>query len=126
MSLIRHGFTIGIERLGNDFFLSLKAVGKLTHEDYQYMTPLIESALEGVQHQRIKALFDITELQGWELRAAWDDFKLGRKYAQEFERAAIVGNKNWHEYSAKVASWFMSGEVKYFSGETEALAWLSE
>ncbi len=126
MSLGRHGFTIGIERLDNDFFLSLKAVGKLTHEDYQYMTPLIESALEGVKCHKIKVLLDITELQGWELRAAWDDFKLGLKYGQEFERSAIVGNKTWQEYSARVASWFISGEVKYFLDEAEALAWLSD
>ena len=31
----RHGLSIGIERVDNNFFLSLKAVGKLTHEDYK-------------------------------------------------------------------------------------------
>ncbi|NOR42409.1 MAG: STAS/SEC14 domain-containing protein, partial [Gammaproteobacteria bacterium] len=33
MAIIRHGLAIGIERVGSDFFLSLKATGKLTHED---------------------------------------------------------------------------------------------
>ena len=39
MSIKRHGLSIGIERVGSEFFLSLKAIGKLTHEDYETITP---------------------------------------------------------------------------------------
>ena len=85
---------------------------------------MIESALEGVDHPKIKAIFDGTELEGWELRAAWDDFKIGLKHGSEFEKIAIYGNKRWQEISAKVGSWFMSGEVKYFENRDDALAWL--
>ena len=126
MSITRHGFSIGIERVGNDFFLSLKATGKLTHKDYETITPMIDSALEGVKNPKIRALFDGTELEGWELRAAWDDFKLGLRHGSEFEKIAIYGNKNWQELAAKVGSWFISGEVKYFESYDEALAWLQE
>ena len=124
MSVKRHGLSIGIERTDNDFFLSLKAIGKLTHDDYQTITPMIESALEGVDHPKIKAIFDGTELEGWELRAAWDDFKIGLKHGSEFEKIAIYGNRRWQEISAKVGSWFMSGEVKYFENRDDAFAWL--
>ena len=124
MSVKRHGLSIGIERTEDDFFLSLKAIGKLTHDDYETITPMIESALEGVDHPRIKAIFDGSELEGWELRAAWDDFKIGLKHGSEFEKIAIYGNKRWQEIGAKVGSWFMSGEVKYFENRDDALAWL--
>jgi hypothetical protein len=124
MSVKRHGLSIGIERTEDDFFLSLKAIGKLTHDDYETITPMIESALEGVDHPRIKAIFDGTELEGWELRAAWDDFKIGLKHGSEFEKIAIYGNTRWQEIGAKVGSWFMSGEVKYFDNRDEALDWL--
>ena len=124
MSVKRHGSSIGIERTEDDFFLSLKAIGKLTHDDYETITPMIESALEGVDHPRIKAIFDGTELEGWELRAAWDDFKIGLKHGSEFEKIAIYGNTRWQEIGAKVGSWFMSGEVKYFENRDDALAWL--
>jgi len=30
----------------------------------------------------------MTELQGWELRAAWDDFKIGLKHGGDFEKVA--------------------------------------
>lgn len=126
MSVTRHGLSIGIERIGNEFFLSLKATGKLSHADYLIINPMIDSALQGVKDSDIKAFIDGSELQGWELRAAWDDFKLGLKHGNEFSKIAIFGNKKWQEYTAKIGSWFISGEVKYFEDSDQALAWLQE
>ena len=126
MKIVRHGLSIGIERAGRDFFVSLKASGKLTHEDYETITPMIDSALSTIKEPKVKALIDGTELEGWELRAAWDDFKLGLKHGNEFEKVAIYGNKNWQEITAKIGAWFISGEVKYFESEDDALAWLDE
>ncbi len=126
MNTKRHGLSIGIERSGNNFFLSLKALGKLTHEDYEAMTPMIDSALNAVNNPRLKALVDITEWEGWELRAAWDDFKLGLKHGNEFVKIAVYGNKNWHDIAAKVGSWFVSGEIRYFDSEKAAIIWLNE
>jgi len=126
MSITRHGLSIGIEKVGNDFFLSLKAIGKLTHEDYEKINPMIDSALEGITDPKIKVFIDGSELEGWEVRAAWDDFKLGLKHGGEFSKIAIFGNKKWQEYSAKIGSWFISGEVKYFEDADEALTWLQD
>ncbi len=126
MSIKRHGLSIGIERVGSDFFLSLKAVGKLTHEDYEIITPMIDSALNGIRTPKIKALIDGTEMEGWGLRAAWDDFKLGLKHGGEFDKVAIFGNKNWPEITAKIGSWFISGEIKYFENSADALIWLNK
>jgi hypothetical protein len=124
MSISRHGLSIGIERIDNEFILTLKAIGKLTHDDYQVITPMIDAALEGVKDPRIKVLVDGTEMDGWELRAAWDDFKLGLKHGGEFDRIAIYGNKRWQQMAAKVGSWFVSGEARYFDDYKDAVAWL--
>ena len=126
MKFTRHGLSIGIERTDDRFFLSLKAQGKLTHKDYEIITPMIDSALAEVKDPKVKALIDATELQGWEARAAWDDVKLGLKHGSEFEKIAIYGNKQWQEVLAKIGGWFISGEVRYFEGESEAIAWLNE
>ncbi len=126
MSIQRHGLSIGIERINNDFFLTLRATGKLSHKDYETITPMIDSALEGVKQAKINALIDGTKLEGWELRAAWDDFKIGLKHGKQFAKIAIFGNKGWQEMAAKVGTWFVSGEVKYFENETAAVNWLKE
>jgi hypothetical protein len=122
----RHGLSIGIERTGKNFFLTMKAVGKLTHEDYEVITPMIDSALSSVDFPKVKMLIDGTEMDGWEARAAWDDFKLGLKHGKEFEQVAIYGNKTWQENVAKIGSWFIAGDVKFFEHCEEALQWLGE
>jgi hypothetical protein len=122
----RHGLSIGIERINSRFFLTLKVIGKLTHEDYGTITPMIESALEGVKTPKIRVFLDASELEGWEVRAAWDDFKLGMKHGKEFEKIAILGNKRWQELAAKIGSWFISGESKYFEDAKEAFNWLDD
>lgn len=126
MTSVKHGLSIGIERIENDYFLSLKAVGKLTHEDYKTITPMIDSALAQVKEPHVNVLIDGTELEGWELRAAWDDFKLGLKYNNEFHKIAIYGNKNWQEITAKIGAWFISGEIKYFETLQDAIVWLKK
>lgn len=120
----RHGLQIGIERIDNNFFLSLTVAGKLTHEDYQKITPLLDNALEGLDDPNLLAYVDIREFEGWELRAAWDDFKLGAKHHKAFKRVAIVGDQRWADVAAKVGSWFIAGEMKDFDQPNEALEWL--
>ena len=126
MIIRRHGLSIGIERTGDNFFLSIKAQGKLTHRDYEQMTPMLDSALAEVKQPKVKMFIDGTELEGWETRAAWDDLKIGLKHGNEFEKIAIYGNKKWQETTAKIGRWFLSGEVKYFEDENEAITWLNE
>jgi len=121
----KHGLSIGSERVDDDIFLTLKACGKLTHGDYETIMPMIDSALSNVKDPKVKVLVDGTEWGGWELRAAWDDLKLGLKHNNDFDKVAIFGNKNWQEIAAKVGSWFISGEIKYFDNQDEALAWLN-
>ena len=122
----RHGLTIGIERVGSEFFLTLKASGKLTHADYEIITPMLDSALAAVDNPAIRALVDGTEMEGWDARAAWDDFRLGVKHRKEFKKIAIYGNKNWQDITARVGGWFLSGEVKYFEDYNAACDWLAD
>lgn len=126
MSEKRHGINIGIERFGSEFFLTLKASGTLTHDDYEMITPMIDAALAGVKEPKIRALIDCMQLEGWELRAAWDDFKLGLKHGNQFVKIALYGNKGWENMAAKVGSWFIAGEIQFFNDEAAALAWLNK
>ena len=126
MKILRHGLSIGIERVNNEFFLSLKAVGKLTHEDYEKINPMLESALDGIKDPQVKVFIDGSEFEGWELRAAWDDLKMGLKHGNNFDKIAIFGNKKWQEYATKIASWFVSGDARFFEDSNVAWTWLQE
>jgi len=124
MTIIRHGIAVGIERFGSDFYMTFTAVGKLTHEDYKVITPMIDAALESIKGPKVKVFFDVRQFEGWELKAAWDDFKIGLKHGNKFVRVAMLGNKPWQAWLSKMAGWFVAGEVEYFEDESAAIAWL--
>jgi len=126
MEVRRHGLSVGIDRVDNQFFISMRVVGTLTHEDYSRITPMIDAALNSVDDPKANVLLDALEFEGWELRAAWDDLKLGLKHGSDFHKIAIVGNKQWQSSAAKIGSWFISGDVRHFENITEALSWITD
>lgn len=124
MSNERHGISIGIERNGDDFYLSFIATGSLTHEDYERMVPLLESALIGIREPDIHALADLRALEGMSLHAVWDDLKLGFSHGKEFKKMAVLGKGGLQEWMSKIADWFTPGEVRFFEEKEKALDWL--
>ncbi|TFH90956.1 STAS/SEC14 domain-containing protein [Vibrio ouci] len=122
----RHGITLGIERIHDQSILVFKVTGKLTHQDYQAITPVLDSTLQAVNRKHIKMLVDITEFSGWELRAAWDDFELGLKLGFKLEKVAIYGDKNWQDLASKVGGWFISGDMRSFGDYQSAIEWLTD
>ncbi|MGI0115608.1 STAS/SEC14 domain-containing protein [Zooshikella sp. RANM57] len=121
-----HGISINRVTYDENAYLSLKATGKLTHDDYEKFNPELDSALADAKDAKIKAVIDTTELEGFEPRAMWDDLKLGLKHRNEFEKVAIYGNKNWQKTAAKIGSWFVTGEVQYFENKNDAIDWLNK
>jgi hypothetical protein len=122
----RHGLFIGIERYGDDFFLSLRARGRLRREDYEFVGPIIDSALAGLEGQLLRLLVDGSEVERWEASALWADLRLGLKHAKHFSKIAYVGPKRWHRLSGNLAQWFIAGKSRHFLVVDDALAWLLE
>ncbi|MBN7820596.1 STAS/SEC14 domain-containing protein [Bowmanella sp. Y26] len=120
----RHGMAIGLERHDENVFMTLRVWGKLTHDDYQLLTPMLEQAVAGLTKPKINALVDARDFEGWELRAAWDDFQLGYKHGNAFNRIAVVGHNRIQALLTRLGSWFIGGEARYFEEESDALAWL--
>ncbi len=124
MSIERHGISDGIERVSGETIIVFKAKGKLTHNDYQAMIPILKTTIKEIDSTALKMLVDISTLTGWELRAAWDDFKLGLELNSKIDKIAIYGDKSWQEMASKVGSWFVSGEIKSFEDHDSPKEWL--
>lgn len=122
----QHGITIGITCVSDEFYITLKASGTLNHRDYQTITPMLDGALQAVPEPHIYLLFDATDFHGWELRAAWDDFKLGLKQGSQFKKIAIYGQQNWLKIGSQIAGWFIGGEIEFFTDKQTALEWLKK
>lgn len=124
MNAQRHGISVGLDCVDGQFYVVIKAVGTLTHNDYEIMAPMLEAALVKVNEPKVNVLFDATELDGWELRAAWDDFRLGLQHGSDFDKVALYGRPGWQKMAAKIGDWFMAGELRFFDDHSQALQWL--
>ena len=105
--------------------LGFKISGKLHDEDYKTFVPAIDAA-SGTGKLRVFAQFQ--DFQGWDMHALWDDIKFATTHCRSIERVALVGDKAWEKWMAKVCSPFTMAKIKYFeaSEADAAWAWLQE
>jgi universal stress protein A len=95
------------------------ATGKLTHEDYEDFRNNVEEMIH--EHGSVRVMLDLKDFHGWDLRAAWDDLKLGLQHPGKFDRCAILGDRRWEAWMTKLAKPFY--RVEYFDRSQREAAW---
>ena len=117
-----------IEQLpqSSDKVLGFRLSGRLHDEDYKKFAPLIDAAV--AKEGKVRLLAQFHDFHGWDMHALWDDIKFSTKHCLDIERIALVGDKKWEEWMAKVCKPFTMAKIKYFpSSEIEsAKSWLAE
>jgi hypothetical protein len=112
------------ERAGK--LLVIHVTGKLGKKDYEHFVPEFERLLK--QHGKLRVLFDMTGLQGWDTGAFWEDLKFEAKHFADIERLAMLGDKKWQHGMAIFWKPFTSATIRYFDHVDRAAArkWLEE
>lgn len=101
--------------------LGYKVAGTVTKADYETFVPEVDALVE--REGSIRMLLDLTEFK-WEAVGAWlADWKFGRKYHEKIEKMALVGDKKWEEWLAKLAEPLYAREVKLFHSAERDAAW---
>jgi hypothetical protein len=117
-----------IEQLqsGSPKVLGFTMSGKLHDEDYKQFVPMVDDAIARSGKARLLARFH--DFQGWDLHALWDDIKFSTTHCTKIERIALVGDKTWEKWMAKVCKPFTRAKVRYFDASEidAAWAWLGE
>jgi len=100
--------------------------GKLVKADYEHFVPEIERLVR--RHGKLRLLFDMTDFHGWEVSAAWEDFKFGIEHFSDIDRLAMVGEKRWQHGMASFCKPFTKAAVRYFdhADTVAAREWLDE
>ena len=101
--------------------LAFRMSGKLHDEDYKRFVPLVDSAIAAQGKVRLLALFE--NFQGWDLQALWDDIKFATTHCTKIERIALVGDKKWEQWMAKVCKPFTMAKIRYFDASEIDAAW---
>jgi hypothetical protein len=106
--------------------LILRAVGKLTEEDYKdVLIPRLEAIIR--EHGKARLLLDMgDDFHGWESAALWDDAQFGLTHRKDFEKMGVIGGPKWVERTLKFARMIMGGEIRSFSANErgEAFRWI--
>jgi hypothetical protein len=112
--------------LGSDQVLGFKMSGKLHDEDYKKFVPIVDAAL--TKHPKIRMLAHFHDFHGWDLQALWDDIKFSTTHCTKIERIALVGDKTWEKWMAKVCKPFTMAKIQYFDASQieAAKKWLAE
>lgn len=101
--------------------LGFKLSGKLHDEDYKTFVPIVDAAVQAQGKVRLLAHFE--DFHGWDLHAMWDDTKFATTHCAKVEKIALVGDKKWEEWMAKVCRPFTTAKLQYFDAKTIGSAW---
>lgn len=104
--------------------LGFQLSGKLHDEDYKHFVPTVEAAIEKFGKARLVIQFH--DFKGWDMHALWDDIKFATKHCNDISHIAMVGDKKWEEWMAKVCKPFTLAKVKYFEDMEAAWQWAGE
>ena len=107
--------------------VALRVSGKLIHADYEGFVPKLEDAIE--EFGDIRCLIDMTDLDGVELRAVWDELKFDLKHATKVSRCGVVGDRAWERWATAAAHpIFRKAEIRFFerSEFDSAVEWVRQ
>jgi predicted phosphohydrolase len=99
--------------------------GKISKEEYDKVNTLIESHKN--KHGDINMLIEFHDFQWESASAMLEDLKISLKYFNDFNKLAVVGNKDWLETSADILDKIIpSIEMESFSAseKNKAYEWL--
>ena len=101
--------------------LGFKLTGKLHDADYKGFVPIVDAAVAA--HGKVRLLAQFEDFHGWDLHALWDDTKFATTHCTKVEKIALVGEKKWEEWMAKVCTPFTLAKIQYFDIKEVDAAW---
>jgi universal stress protein A len=104
-----------------DNILAYRVTGRLRHADYQALLPQPEQHIQ--DKGKLSVLFELRDFRGWDLAAAWDDFRFTLDHADDFGRIAVVGARRLERWMTALSSPFVGGEIRFFDESQLAEAW---
>lgn len=98
----------------------------LTDEDYDHMIPLLQEKIR--TFGMVRWYFEMRNFKGWTPGSMWRDLKFSFKNLENFEKVAMVGDKNWEKQLTQLMKPFTGAEVRFFENvqKNEAKDWIKK
>ena len=116
-----------IERLkeSHSAAIGVKVVGRVTADEVKAFEPQIEFVIAQRKERPIGILAELSQMQGADWKARWDEMRFLQKYTDHIARMAVVGADKWEEVVAMVLAGtaVLQAETRYFTSSEINAAW---
>ncbi|MDH3505025.1 MAG: STAS/SEC14 domain-containing protein [Nitrospirota bacterium] len=101
--------------------VGIRVESKLTPEEYDLLNSYLEQLIQDVGP--INFLCDMADVEGLNSQALWEEMSSHLRNFQDYQRIAVVGNRQWLGGETNVfASWEKS-QLKKFTPDQTDEAW---
>lgn len=106
--------------------VAVRLTGSLGKQDYDTLIPVLEAKIK--QFGKIDLYWEMEAVEGWNVGGLWEDLKFDVKHINSFGKVAIIGDKKWEEWIARIIKPFTTADIKYFDVHQKdaAMAWVSQ
>jgi hypothetical protein len=105
--------------------IGFKVVGRLTSDEVKAFEPQIEFVIRERKERPIGILADLSQMEGADWKARWNEMRFLQKYTDHIARMAVVGADKWEEVVAVVlvGTAVLQAETRYFTSPEIGSAW---
>jgi len=116
-----------IERLkeSHGAAIGFRVVARVTADEVKALSRKIEFVIAERKERPIGILADLSQMQGADWKARWDEMRFLQKYTDHIARMAVVGADKWEEVVAMVLAGtaVLQAETRYFTSSEINAAW---
>jgi hypothetical protein len=105
--------------------VAAKVSAKVTKAEFDNLKKEITEKIN--RYGKINWYYEMTNFDGWDLKAFISDFSFTLKNTTNFKRIAFVGEKFLEKLMAEISNLFTPAEVRYFnsSNREAAIEWIN-
>ena len=108
--------------------IGFKASGKITGKDYEtVLIPAVEAKLR--EFSKVRMIYQLgSDFTGYDMKAMWDDTKIGFKHLMAWEKIAVVSDTDWIRSAVHIFGFTIPGHVRVFKNDelADAKKWAAE
>jgi hypothetical protein len=107
-----------------DNLVALTVYGEFTLSDFQEFEELVHYKIKFTGP--IDLYVDLRQMADFSVDVAWQEIRLSRAHGNDFRRIAVLTHSQWVTWSAWLQQAFVKADLRMFSEEAGARAWLAE
>ncbi len=110
--------------LTQDNLIAVRVSAILTTEEFVHYKAIVNHVIE--QYGEVRLYFEMEQFEGWQPESFLENGFFDLFHAHQFSKVAMVGEKTWQAWAAKLVNLVKRGEVRYFdlAQRMQALEWI--